>query len=106
VRTRILVLLVALLAVLGASTCVHARSGDPEGASIQTVRATPGRRAIGVLRSEPNLQAGGWRASWELGGVAATFGRLGLECREVRPADLEAGGWAGDLLVLADVRRM
>ncbi len=58
------------------------------------------------MHSEPTLKSGGWRASWDLRGVEATFRRLGLECRAVRPTDLEGGGWTGDLLVLADVRLM
>lgn len=97
--TRVLILLLAMVASLSASACVHAGPAAPE-----LHPAGADRPGIGVLHSEPTLAAGGWRASWELRGVEATFRRLGLECRPVRPVELETGGWTGDLLVLSDVR--
>ncbi|MGI5843958.1 MAG: SpoIID/LytB domain-containing protein [Candidatus Xenobium sp.] len=96
---RLLIPLLALFAFLSLSTCVYAGPAAPEPGPAGADRPT-----IGVLHSEPTLTAGGWRASWDLLGAENTFRRLGLECRPVRPADLETGAWTGDLLVLSDIR--
>ena len=86
---RILRLLLVLALLLGA---LPVRAGGDE--------------EVGILRSPATLKVVGWRGEWEFQGARAVLGRLGLSCRVLEPADLEAGTWQGRLLVLPDVRLM
>lgn len=97
---RILPWVFVLMAALGVAACAQEALEAPRGGG------PPRRPAIGVLHSEPTLQAGGWRAAWNLDGAEASLRRLGLKVHRLAPEELEAGLWKGDLLVLADVRLM
>lgn len=90
-RTAVLALLLVLL--LGA---LPVRSGP----------SAPPEPDVALLRSPVTLRTTGWRGEWEIGGAEAVLRRLQVPFRVLEPAELEAGGWRGRLLVLPDVRLM
>ncbi len=59
-----------------------------------------------LLKSEPTLQALGWRARWEYEGARWSLQRIGVEPVVVSVDELEAGEAPRGVLVLANVRNM
>lgn len=72
-------------------------------AAAQPTPLAPGQ--VLLLKSEPTLQALGWRARWEYEGAKWALRTAGAEPVEVNVAELEAGVAPG-LLVLPNVRNM